>query len=165
MTPYPSSLISYIHPELSRRREEWEHLFWSVGTLTDVEWHGNPNDRVRSSGLVRTRGQPTHASTRKRYYPPLCLIFILTGLHHDYYIAGRRTDPIAIGMGRLRALLREYENDHRPPQIAKSRRLAPKRALQNSPHLCPVQAVHEGRKAHIGDELRCLACDKPTLRT
>jgi len=29
---------------------------------------------------------------------------------------------------------------------------------------CPTQAVLEGRKAQIGDELRCLACDKPTLR-
>jgi hypothetical protein len=63
------------------------------------------------SGLVASLFAP---ALRNRYYLPLCLIFIPKGLHNDYYIAGRRTDPIAIGMGRLRALLSEYENDHRP---------------------------------------------------
>jgi ABC-type multidrug transport system fused ATPase/permease subunit len=98
--------------DLSDVDDEWQHLFWVLGTPTDVEWRGPllmiAFEATGWCGLVATRLAPM---LRNPYYYALCALFILAGLHNDYYIAGRRTDPIAITTGRIRAVLREYDKD------------------------------------------------------
>ena len=98
--------------DLSNVRDEWQHLFWALGTPTDVEWRGPlmmiALEATGWCGVVGTRLAPT---LRSPYYYALCALFILAGLHNDYYVAGRRTDPIAITTGRIRAVLREYDKD------------------------------------------------------
>jgi hypothetical protein len=98
--------------DLSDLEEEWEPLFWSIGTPTDVEWRG-PLLMIASEasgwcGLAATLLAPELGN---RYYLALCLLFILLGLHNDYWVALRRTHPAAIANGQIRALLREYEKD------------------------------------------------------
>lgn len=98
--------------DLSAVEEEWEFLFWSLGTPTDVEWRGHllmiASEATGWCGLVASLLAP---ALRNRYYLALCALLILTGLHNDYFVAGRRTDPVSLAMGRTRALLREYEKD------------------------------------------------------
>jgi hypothetical protein len=92
--------------------EEWEHLFWSVGMLTDVEWRGPllliALEATAWCGVAAITLAP---ALRNKYYLAICLIFFLQGLMNDYYSAKRRADPVASAIGRIRALLREYEKD------------------------------------------------------
>ncbi len=44
-----------------------------------------------------------------KYFLILCGPFVLLGLHNDYWVALRRTDPTAVTARQTRALLREYE--------------------------------------------------------
>ena len=61
-------------------------------------------------GLVATRLAP---ALWNKYYLALCALFVLVGLRSDYYVAGRRTDPVAASLGRTRALLKEYVKERR----------------------------------------------------
>lgn len=92
--------------------EEWEFLFWSIGTPTDVEWRGHllmiASEATGWCGLVATLLAPALGN---RYYLALCVLFILLGVHHDYWVALRRTNPAAIASRQIRVLLREYEKD------------------------------------------------------
>ena len=94
--------------------EELEPLLWAVGTLTELEWRGPlliiASEATGWCGLVATTLAPT---LRNSYYIALSLIFLLTGLHNDYRVAGRRTDPEATAAWKTRAILREYENGGR----------------------------------------------------
>jgi hypothetical protein len=93
-------------------KEEWEHLFWSVGMLTDVEWRG-PLLLIALEATAWCGGAAITLAPapRNKYYLAICLIFLLQGLMNDYYSAKRRADPVASAIGRIRALLREYEKD------------------------------------------------------
>ncbi|MGC0779024.1 MAG: hypothetical protein WCD68_17625, partial [Candidatus Acidiferrum sp.] len=70
--------------------EEWEFLFWSIGTPTDVEWRGHllmiASEATGWCGLVATLLAPALGN---RYYLALCLLFILLGVHNDYWVALR----------------------------------------------------------------------------
>ena len=98
--------------DLSDLEEEWEFLFWSLGSPTDVEIRGDlltiASEATGWCGLAATALAPT---LRTPYYLAICAFFILIGLIHDYFVALRRTAPLALAIGRTRALLREYEKD------------------------------------------------------
>lgn len=109
---------------------EWESLLWSVGTLSEVEWRGPllmmASEATGWCGLVATTLAP---ALRNRYYIALWVIFLLTGLHNDYSVAGRRTDPIAIAGWKTRAILREYEKDGRTMPESKEKAEPPETPL------------------------------------
>lgn len=100
--------------EHAEEQMEWEALLWPVGTLTEVEWRGPllmiASEATGWCGLVAATLAP---ALRNRYYIALAVIFLLTGLHNDYYVAGWRTDPVATAASKSRAILREYEKDRR----------------------------------------------------
>jgi hypothetical protein len=101
--------------ELHRVEEEWQFIFWSLGTFSDVEWRGPllmiAFEATGWCGLAAIQLAPALSN---RYYLALCLLFIVTGLHNDYWVAGRRIDPVAVALRQTRALLREYEKDRQP---------------------------------------------------
>jgi hypothetical protein len=100
--------------DLNDVEQEWEFLFWSLGTPSDVEWRGPllsiASEATGWCGFAATVFAP---SLLNGYYLVLCGFFIFMGLLNDYFVAGRRTDPVAVAMGRTRALLREYEKDRK----------------------------------------------------
>ena len=114
----------------AEEQREWQSLLWSVGSLTEVEWRGPllmiASEATGWCGLVATMLAP---ALRNRYYIALSLIFLLTGLHNDYYVAGRRRDPVALASFKARAILREYEKDSRTMPESKEKLEPPETPL------------------------------------
>jgi len=116
---------------LSVAGSEWEPMLWAVGSLTEVEWRGPilmiASEAIGWCGLVATTLAP---ALRNRYYIGLSAVFLLTGLHNDYYVAARRTDPAAQAAWKTRAILREYEKDPRTPPTKEGQESTPDEAAR-----------------------------------
>jgi hypothetical protein len=94
--------------ELEELGEEWVWLYWHLGLPTGEEVRGYvlaiASHATGWAGLAALLLAP---ALRNRYFVGFCILLVVVGLHHDYYVARRRYDPIAIAIVRIRALLRE----------------------------------------------------------
>lgn len=95
--------------ELDEVGDEWQCLYWSVGTPTAEDIRGSilmmASHATGWCGLAATRFAP---ALNNRYYLAFSLFMIGVGLQHDYYVARRRNDPLGVAYVNTRALLREY---------------------------------------------------------
>ncbi len=92
-------------------QKEWEVLYWHLGAPTSEDVFGSilvmACHAIGWSGLAAVRFAP---ALRGEYFFVFCIFLVAIGLHHDFYVARRRNDPLELASIRLRALLREYRS-------------------------------------------------------
>jgi len=88
---------------------EWAQMYWTIGTPTAEELGYSilmhATHAIGWCGLLATRLAP---GLRNRYYFALCILLVITGLHHQFFVANRTNNPLALAWANTRALLREY---------------------------------------------------------
>jgi hypothetical protein len=89
--------------------DEWSVLYSNLGSITPEDSRGSMMmiaiHACGWAGLVATRLAPV---LRNRYYVGFCLLLILNGLMHAYYVVQGRFDPRYAGGLVIRAVLREF---------------------------------------------------------
>jgi hypothetical protein len=89
--------------------DEWSVLYSNLGSITPEDSRGSMMmiaiHACGWAGLVATRLAP---ALRNRYYVGFCLLLILNGLMHAYYVVQGRFDPRYAGSMAIRAVLREF---------------------------------------------------------
>jgi hypothetical protein len=89
---------------------EWNALYWALGTLTINDVRGSLVLLVFEAtgwcGVSAILLAPTLAN---RYFIGLCVILILAGLYHDWYVAEGLNNPQFLGVLKVRSLLREFQ--------------------------------------------------------
>ncbi len=97
-----------IEPKLLDQ-EEWDALYWTLGTLRIEDIRGAMTMIVSEAtgwcGIAAIRFAPT---LRNRYYVALCTLMIVAGLVHDWYVAEGLNNRTFIGFLKTRSLLREF---------------------------------------------------------
>jgi hypothetical protein len=63
------------------------------------------------SGLVATRLASTLSN---RYYLSFCVLLIVSGLFHDFYVTRYMNNPITRGLANIRGMLREFRKPLQP---------------------------------------------------
>lgn len=90
---------------------EWSILYWTLGRLTLEDQRGSlvmiASHAIGWSGLAATRIAPR---LQHRYYVAFCFFLIFNGLAHDWFMAKRRMNPIAVAYTQIQALLREIRD-------------------------------------------------------
>jgi hypothetical protein len=93
------------------RQGEWDVLYWTLQSPTAKERRAGRSVMIIAShatgwsGLVAMRIAP---ALHNRYYFAFCILMILSGLLHQYYVDVALNDPLYKGYVTVRAVLREF---------------------------------------------------------
>jgi hypothetical protein len=102
--------------------DEWEILYWSIGTPSLEDYRGNilviAIHAAGWSGLAATQ---LASALWNPFFLNLSFFMIAFGVFHDFIVARTRSHPLSDALVRIRALLREYRDDfERHSQKAKA---------------------------------------------
>ena len=90
-------------------QEEWNALYWTLGTLAITDVRGSMTMLVFEAtawcGLAATRFAP---HLWNRYYLALSILLTLAGLLPDWHVVGGLNNPRFLGYLKIRSLVREF---------------------------------------------------------
>jgi hypothetical protein len=90
-------------------QEEWNALYWTLGTLAITDVRGHMTMIVfEATGWCGLAAMLFGQELRNQYYLAFSVLLILAGLLHDWYVAAGLNNPQFLGSLRIRALLREF---------------------------------------------------------
>jgi hypothetical protein len=103
-----------IHPK-DLGQEEWNALYAALGTLTITDIRGSMTMIVsEATGWCGLAATLFALQLRNRYYVAFSVLLILSGMLHDWHVAGGLNNPQYLAVLKIRSLLREFRiaTDH-----------------------------------------------------
>jgi hypothetical protein len=92
-------------------QDEWNALYWTLGTLTLADVRGSITMVVfEATGWCGLAATLFAHALRNRYYVAFSMLLIVGGLLHDWYVAEGLNNFRFLGFLKIRALLREFGN-------------------------------------------------------
>jgi hypothetical protein len=90
-------------------QEEWNALYWTLGTLTITDVRGSMTMIVfEATGWAGLAATLFAHQLWNRYYVGLSALLILAGLLHDWHVAGNLNNFRFLAYLKIRSLLREF---------------------------------------------------------